>query len=84
MRLFPVSIWRDRIEDLIPTLEREVDEQGNIVNALFAFGQFSEEKEALPTLGSHALQGDGKRIHVTFCHGTSSYHPNGAHPLESA
>lgn len=63
-------------------LEREVNEEGNVVRALLTLGQVGEDKEPPPAGGSHALKRCSQRVHVTFSNTTPFEDADGHEPRE--
>jgi hypothetical protein len=77
-----------RTEDqVLPTFELEVDEKSDIVGALFTLGQFSENKEASPSVAllgpdSHALNDDCKGVEIAIGDATRAHNSVGSDPIE--
>ena len=60
-------------------LELEVAEEGDVIGAFFAVGEFGEDEEAAP--GAHALDGGGGGVEVVFCDGAAAEDADGADPV---
>lgn len=64
--------------------ELEVDEEGNVIDALAALGQLGEDQESTPALAllrqAHTLPDGSKRFHVALRYPARTYNANRAYP----